>query len=223
MTRAAKGRDVARYAEYLHGQVQELLTGYGQVDYLLFDFSYPGMTWGGKGRDDWRSAELLALVRSLQPDVVVNDRLDLDDGDVVTPEQYQPAGPLAAGGRLWEACQTLNGGWMDAHARSIYGAGPAPYVPPPDTRYTRRGDRLYLHLFAWPFRHIHLPGLAGRVSFAQFLHDGSEIPASVIDPAQQAQNTTMSGLGADVLTLTLPVRRPDVAVPVVELFLEPER
>ena len=79
---------------------------------------------------------------------------------------------------------------------------------------------MYLHLFAWPFQHVHLPGLGIR--FAQFLHDGSEIPAEVIDPDRQAQNTTMSGLGADMLTLTLPVRKPDVAVPVIELFLEPE-
>jgi len=278
---AANDRDIGRYADYLHGQVRELLTGYGPVDYLFFDFSYPGQTWGGKGRDDWRSAELLGMIRSLQPDVVVNDRLDLDldlEGDVLTPEQYQPTGSLPGDGRLWEACQTLNGSWgydrdnldwktpdqlirvlvdgvskdgnlllnvgptargefepraagtlqavgawMDQHARSVYGAGPALYTPPPDARYTQRGDRLYLHLFAWPFRHVHLPGLAGRVGFAQFLHDGSEIPAEVIDPGQQAQNTTMSGLGADVLTLTLPVRQPDVAVPVIELFLEPER
>jgi len=274
---AAKDRDVARYADYLHGQVRELLTGYGRLDYLFFDFSYPGQTWGGKGRNEWRSAELLELVRSLQPDVVVNDRLDLE-GDVLTPEQYQPAGPLAVDDRLWEACQTLNGSWgydrdnldwkspdqlirmlvdgvskdgnlllnvgptgrgefepravdtletigrwMDRHARSIYGAGPARYTPPPDTRYTQRDDRLYLHLFAWPFRHVHLPGLAGRVRFARFLHDGSEIPAAAIHPGQQAQNTTMGGLGADVLTLTLPVHRPDVAVPVVEMLLEPER
>lgn len=94
---AAKDRDIGRYAEYLHAQVSELLTGYGPVDYLFFDFSYPERTWGGKGRNDWRSAELMTLVRSLQRDVVVNDRLDLDDGDVVTPEQYQPARPLAAG------------------------------------------------------------------------------------------------------------------------------
>ena len=276
---AAKDRDISRYTDYLHGQVRELLTGYGPVDYLFFDFSYPGRAWGGKGRDDWRSAELLDLIRSLQPDVVVNDRLDLEpEADVLTPEQYQPASSLSADGRLWEACQTLNGSWgydrdnldwktpdqlirmlvdgvskdgnlllnvgptargefdpravgtlqaigawMGQHARSVYGAGPARYVPPPDARYTQRGDRLYLHLFAWPFQHVHLPGLAGRVRFAQFLHDGSEIPAEVIEPGRQAQNTTMSGLGADVLTLTLPVRQPDVAVPVVELFLEPER
>jgi alpha-L-fucosidase len=167
---AASGRDVRRYADYLHGQVRELLTGFGPVDYLFFDFSYPGRTWGGKGRDDWRSPELLELIRSLQPDVVVNDRLDYE-GDVVTPEQYQPAASLASDDRLWEACQT------------VYGAGPA--------------------------------------RFAQFLHDGSEVHVEVTDPDQQAQNTTMGGMGADVLTLTLPVRSPDVTVPVIELFLEP--
>ena len=274
---AAKDRDVARYADYLHGQVRELLTGYGPVDYLFFDFSYPGRTWGGKGRADWRSGQLLELARSLQPDVVVNDRLDLDEADVATPEQYQPAGPLPAGGRLWEACQTLNGSWgydrdnldwkspgqlirmladgvskdgnlllnvgptgrgefepravqtleaighwMDQHGSSIHGAGPAPYVPPPDARYTMRGDRLYLHLFAWPFRHVHLPGLAGRVRFARLLNDGSEIPGHVIDPARKADKTTMGGLGADVLTLTLPVQPPGAAVPVIEMFLEPD-
>jgi alpha-L-fucosidase len=271
---AAQGRDMRRYTEYLHGQVRELLTGFGQVDYLFFDFSYPTRVWGGKGRDDWRSAELLELIRSLQPDVIVNDRTDLQ-GDVATPEQYQPAAPLASGDRLWEACQTLNGSWgydrdnldwktsdqlirmlvdgvskdgnmllnvgptargefepyavevladigrwMDASGKSVYGAGPAAFTAPPDTRYTQRGDRLYLHLFAWPFQHVHLPGLGGRVKFARFLHDGSEVHAEVTDPGQQAQNTTMGSMGPDVLTLTLPVRRPDVLVPVVELFLE---
>ena len=134
-------------------------------------------------------------------------------------------GPDGRGEFEPRAVDTLGaiGAWMDLHARSIRGAGPAPYVPPPDARYTWRGDRLYLHLFAWRFQHVHLPGFAGRVRFAQFLHDGSEIPGGVIDPARQAQNTTMGGLGADVLSLTLPVRRPDVLVPVVELFLEPER
>ena len=274
---ARKDPDASRYADYLHGQVRELLTNYGQVDYLFFDFSYPKRTWGGKGRDDWRSEELVSMIRSLQPNVIVNDRLDFpESADVVTPEQYQPAGPMSDEDRMWEACQTLNGSWgydrdnldwktpdqlvrmlvdgvskdgnlllnvgptargefepravdtlaaiaswMDQHSRSVYGAGPSAYTPPPDCRYTQRGDRLYLHLFAWPFRHVHLPGLGGRVRFAQLLNDGSEIPAEVIDPSRHAQNTTMSGLGDDVLTLTLPVRRPDVAVPVVELFLEP--
>ena len=32
---AAKGRDIRRYAQYLHGQVRELLTRYGRIDYLF--------------------------------------------------------------------------------------------------------------------------------------------------------------------------------------------
>ena len=79
------------------------------------------------------------------------------------------------------------------HGRSIYGATASDLTPPPDCRYTQRGNRLYLHLFAWPFRHVHLDGLAGRVEYAQLLNDASEIKSLVIDPHQQAQNTTMGG------------------------------
>ena len=134
-------------------------------------------------------------------------------------------GPTARGEFEPRAVEMLEdiGRWTDGNARSVYGAGPARRLRRPDARYTQRGDRLYLHLFAWPFRHVHLPGLAGRVSFARFLHDGSEVPAEVIDPSRKAQNTTMSGLGTDVLTLNLPARQPDVEVPVIELLLQQER
>ena len=56
----------------------------------------------------------LALARQLQPEIVVNDRLDLPgQADVATPEQYQPFAPMVVkdGAGLWEACQTLNGSW----------------------------------------------------------------------------------------------------------------
>ncbi len=44
-------RDIAEYRHYLHAQVRELLTGYGRIDYLFFDFSYEGRpdTWGREG------------------------------------------------------------------------------------------------------------------------------------------------------------------------------
>lgn len=271
------GRDWARYRAYLHGQVRELLTRYGRIDYLFFDFTYPHEHAGlpGKGPDDWDSSGLMAMVRELQPGVVVNDRLGIP-GDLTTPEQYQPGGPvLDKDGRevLWEACQTINGSWgyhrdnadhkapellirmlvdgvakggnlllnvgptgrgdLDPvaqrtlaaiadwtrhHERSFRGAGPAPFTPPPDARYTLRGNRLYLHLFSWPMNHVHLPGLAGRVSYAQLLHDASEI--GIEEHAADEPHTSLTtDAPADALTLRLPARRPDVAVPVIEIFL----
>ena len=110
---------------------------------------------------------------------------------------------------------------MRLHSRSIYGCGMSDFTPPPDCRYTQRGNRLYLHIFTWPFRHLHLSGLGPRVEYAQFLHDASEVKMTVVDPRQTAQNTTLGGLAADTLTLELPVQRPDnLAVPVIELFLK---
>ena len=88
-------RDIAVYREYLHGQVRELLTDYGEVDVMWFDFSYPDRWWGGKGKDDWGSEALLAMTRELQPGILVNDRLEIG-GDLVTPEQYQPASAPSA-------------------------------------------------------------------------------------------------------------------------------
>jgi alpha-L-fucosidase len=276
---AAANRDIATYREYLHGQTRELLTQFGPLDLMWFDFSYSNRDWGwskGKGKTDWGSDRLMAMVRELQPNILVNDRLEIG-GDFKTPEQYQPAGRMTVDGQpvTWEACQTLNGSWgydrdnqdwkptvmlirmlvdtvakdgnmllnvgptargefdpraldrlvgigawMWQHSRAIYGCGPSEFTPPPDCRFTQRGNRLYLHLFAYPFRHVHLPGMAHRVEYAQFLHDASEVKMRVIDPHQAAQNTTMAGLSADTLTLELPVQRPDVALPVVELFLK---
>ncbi|RIQ12066.1 alpha-L-fucosidase [Jiangella rhizosphaerae] len=279
-------RDMGRYRAYLHEQVRELLTGYGRVDYLFFDYTYPEDRdgWRGKYPEDWAADELLALVRKLQPDVVVNDRLGVP-GDLVTPEQYQPAEPMRGpdGAPItWEACQTLNGSWgydrdntrvktpdllvrmlvdtvskggnlllnigpdgrgaipardattlaalarwMRLHRRSVVGAGPAdPGIAaavapglPPGAVLTQRGDRLYVHLFAWPFEHVHLRGLADRVRYAQLLNDGSELATVRLAPGQQAWNTTPGGQPPGTLTLRLPTVRPDVEVPVVELFL----
>jgi alpha-L-fucosidase len=275
---ANKGRDMSKYAAYLRGQARELLTQFGKIDILFYDFSYPQHDWGwskGKGRDDWQSETLMAMTRELQPGIVINDRLDYD-GDFKTPEQYQPGGWLEVDGApvVWEACQTFSGSWgyardeyswkttemliqmlvdtvskggnlilnvgpnargefgpraverlrsvgewMRLHGRAIYGCTASDFAPPRDCRYTQAGNRLYLHLFAWPFKHVHLDGLEGKVEYAQLLNDASEIKMIAIDPHQQAQNTTIQGT-AGTLTLELPVIKPPVAVPVVELFLK---
>ncbi|MDQ7877490.1 alpha-L-fucosidase [Microbacterium sp. QXD-8] len=273
-----EGRNMARYREFLHAQVRELLTDYGRIDYLFFDFTSPETMDGlaGKGPEDWDAEALLAMCRRLQPEMLVNDRLGIP-GDFVTPEQYQPTAPLMTDGepQVWEACQTMNGSWgyhrdnteqksatllvqmladsvsmdgnmllnigpdgrgaiaprdertlseigewMRLHRGSIVGAGHADAAPPREGVYTRRGRRLYLHLFSWPLGSVHLPDLAGRVSYARFLHDGSWLRTSVADPSQVASNLTPAGEAEGTLTVHLPVVRPDVLVPVIELTLE---
>lgn len=268
-----KNRDVRKYADYLHGQTRELLTQFGKVDIVWFDFSYPTSP-GGKGRDDWQSEKLLKMVRELQPGIIVNDRLDLEGaGDIKTPEQFQPRGWVEVDGKpvVWEACQTFSGSWgyhrdeqtwkstemlvqmlidsvskggnlllnvgptgrgefderalnrlsgmgewMRRHGRSIYGCTESDYAPPRDCRYTQNGNRLYLHFFAWPFRHVFLDGLGGKVEYAQLLNDASEIGMIKGDPHHGS-----SDLGRDTLALELPIIKPKAVVPVVELFLKP--
>jgi len=113
-----ESRTQAKYAEYLHGQVRELLTGYGKVDALFYDFSYPNPEPGaGKGRDDWNSEALIKLTRELQPGILVNDRLDLMDTDYGwdyrTPEQFMVREWVTHNGQriVWETCQTFSGSW----------------------------------------------------------------------------------------------------------------
>ena len=40
-------RNFARYIEFMHGQVRELLTDYGRLDIMWFDFSYGNMSGAG--------------------------------------------------------------------------------------------------------------------------------------------------------------------------------
>ncbi|MCO5234724.1 MAG: alpha-L-fucosidase [Chitinophagaceae bacterium] len=111
--RLNKGKDMAKYRTYLFNQVRELLTNYGKIDILWLDFSYPGPF--GKGHDDWHSKELLAMVRKLQPEIIVNNRLDLNDYadgyDFVTPEQVSSEALNAFKGKTFETCQTFSGSW----------------------------------------------------------------------------------------------------------------
>ena len=109
------------------------------------------------------------------------------------------------------------GEWMLLHRDAIVGAGHAALTPPREGVYTRRGDRLYLHLFRWPMGAVHLPGLADRGRFARLLNAGSWLRTSVIDPDQAASNMTPAGEAEGTLTVHLPIRRPDVLLPVIEL------
>ncbi|MBI1336456.1 MAG: alpha-L-fucosidase [Phycisphaera sp.] len=114
-----KGRDQNKYADYLHAQVRELLTQFGKVDVLWFDFSYPFKDnpadhTRGKSKLAWRSEELYKMIRELAPHIMLDDRLDLPDGwDMKTPEQFQPREWVTVNGQpvVWEGCQTFSGSW----------------------------------------------------------------------------------------------------------------
>ena len=113
---ANKGKDMDVYRKYIKDQVRELLTNYGKIDIIWLDYSFPTGKHG-KGRNDWDSENLLKMVRELQPDIIVNDRLDLLDveggWDFTTPEQYKVSKwPEKKGIKVpWETCQTFSGSW----------------------------------------------------------------------------------------------------------------
>jgi alpha-L-fucosidase len=90
----------ARYIDYLHGHIRELCSNYGQLDVLWFD----GL--GGKAQD-WDSEKLFPVVRSLQPNIIINNRAGLP-ADFDTPEQNVGAFQRE---RPWESCITIGRQW----------------------------------------------------------------------------------------------------------------
>ncbi len=281
-----QGRDIKIYAQYMRDQVRELLTNYGKIDILWFDWSYPdqhggpGREWmRGKGRNEWESERLIALARDMQPGIIIDNRADIEQ-DLWTPEQYQvtewvrhrETGELVT----WEACQTFSGSWgyyrdemtwknpemlirmlintvsiggnllmnvgptsrgymdkravealkvyeewMKYNSRSIYNCTMAEpeFKAPADCRLTQSvdGKRLYVHLFAYPFAHLQLKGLAGKVDYAQFLHDGSEL---LFTEGKVDHFSEGAAKADDLLVINLPAIKPNVTVPVIELFLK---
>jgi alpha-L-fucosidase len=123
----AEKRDFASYVEYLHGQVRELMTNYGRIDVVWFDFSYDTMSG-----ETWGATKLVEMVRTLQPQIIMDNRLVAGHenpgaaavtGDFASPEQIIPAeGVTDADGsaRVWEACITMNDHWGYARADANY-------------------------------------------------------------------------------------------------------
>ena len=108
--------DMDRYTDYMKGQLKELLTGYGPIGILWFD---------GEWEKPWtheRGVDLYNYVRSLQPSIIVNNRVGkgragmggMDKGrgvgDYGTPEQEIPANGFGPG-LDWESCMTMNNHW----------------------------------------------------------------------------------------------------------------
>lgn len=284
-----EGRDMHRYAEYMRNQVTELLTNYGKIDILWFDFSYSShrgtgeKSWQvGKGKDDWEAEELLATARRLQPDIIIDNRTEIDQ-DLWTPEQYQPTEwirhPKTGELVTWEACQTFSGSWgyyrdestwkspemlirmlvntvslggnllmnvgptargyldyraeealavyaewMKYNSRSIYGCTMAEpeFETPQDCRLTQTqdGKRIYIHLFAYPFAHLKLKGFAGKIKYAQFLHDASEVRFTDGQIDHFSAKKEKKDDEQNMTVLYLPPVKPHCLVPVIEIFLK---
>ncbi len=101
----------AAFLGRMQGEVRELLSDFGRIDLLWFD-------WDG-GDAVYDQPQTYQIVRKLQPQIVVNNRLDLGKGssdrkilsraaDYYTPEQqlggYDDQQP-------WETCMTLGTQW----------------------------------------------------------------------------------------------------------------
>lgn len=114
----AREANLPRYADYIRNQIEELLTNYGKIDIIWFDFSYNDM----RG-EAWKATQLVEMVRRLQPGILIDNRLgghirsanpEVYAGDFDSPEQIIP--PEGVTNELgkpvpWEACITLNDHW----------------------------------------------------------------------------------------------------------------
>lgn len=102
-TRPAAGANLDTYITHMEGQLRELLTNYGPIGVIWFDGG-----WEHNAKEE-RATEVVKLIRSLQPNILINNRINLPE-DFDTPEQNIPANALPQG-RLWETCMTLNDNW----------------------------------------------------------------------------------------------------------------
>lgn len=244
-----ENRDFDRYVTFLHNQVREICTNYGKIDVLWFDFSY-GEGENAMRGEKWRATELVDMVRTLQPGVIIDNRLEVSGegfgslwegnptpyhGDFVSPEQIIPPNGLQdKNGRdlAWEACITMNnnwgysrndkffkpssmlikklvecvskggnlllnvgpdargnipkeslailsdiGDWMKDNHESIYGCGKAQMAKPDMGRITRKGNKLYYHLFENTVGSMPLIGLRReQIEKIRLLSTGAEVP-----------------------------------------------
>ena len=115
----------AMRAQY-HRQMDQLLNQYGKLDILWFDGGgkdwlsfggqFNGASWQKRpkeqpyrGRFDWQDDKVYAAIRRLQPDVVINNRIDAPE-DFHSREGDKALGDFDSD-HPWELCTTLAGAW----------------------------------------------------------------------------------------------------------------
>lgn len=235
--------DFKQYLEYFHNQIRELMTNYGEIDILWFDNSYGDMVG-----EKWESTKLVRMVRELQPDIIINNRLEVNAsskgsigsespteycGDFVAPEQIVPPKGITDdfGNPLpWEANCTMNnnwgyvtsksnyksaktlvrklvecvskggnllvnvspdargcipkesvdtlreiGNWMRYYRESIYGCGYCPIEKPEWGYYTKKGNKIYAHIFEQTIGPVPLKIPKHTIKTIKNLYDYSEV------------------------------------------------
>jgi alpha-L-fucosidase len=129
-------------------------------------------------------------------------------------------GPTARGDFDYRATEALEniGKWMAHNDRSIYGCTQAPEefeVPEHSLlTYNPETNRLYIHLVDYPLQNFRLPNYKGKIKYAQFLHDGSEIKIT-----ERYGHGLKEDANENDLNLSLPVNKPNYEIPVIEVFL----
>ena len=152
-----ENRNFDRYLDYMHAQAREICSNYGKLDLIWFDFSYDNL----RG-EAWRATELMEMVRTLQPDVVINNRLEVSGegygslaackptpyhGDFITPEKMVPPHSLVdAEGRplVWESCVTMNEHWGYCATDNFY--KPAPMLIKQLVECVSKGGNMILNI-----------------------------------------------------------------------------
>ncbi len=137
-----------QFKDYVHGQVRELLTQYGPIDMVWFDGAWP------RTAAEWGGAELIQTMRSIQPGILINNRLDSQAdahgpeqagtsdllGDFGTPEHHITPDPK----RAWESCQVSTWRlWGFAHGERYR---PADLLIDMLTEAASRGGNLLLNI-----------------------------------------------------------------------------
>ncbi|MES2775391.1 MAG: alpha-L-fucosidase [Bacteroidota bacterium] len=126
-------------------------------------------------------------------------------------------GPTARGEFDYRANKALDSiaYWMHANDRAIHNCTYAPDTyKTPVSDYTKMtynpiSKKLYVHLIDYPSSgKLVLPGYKGKINYAQFAHDNSEL---LFSPSPDNPND---------LILALPKQKPPYEIPVIELWLE---
>ena len=121
-------KDFEKFFAYVIAQLEELLTNYGRVDVLWLD----GMGWYGIPVSELQTERVYAWIRSLQPDIVINDRwgnivnpdnpsgTSMRIGDFTTP--FECLTPTYVPSEWWEHCHiwTGKGGGWGYNTRGLF-------------------------------------------------------------------------------------------------------